>query len=372
MISRATIQPSLEHRATPRRSRGRAGAIVLAASLASFAAGAFVAASAGIAGGAVLVGIARAIKGNALIAPSLAQPGAGLNLDPIASNGVLPDSMPGAGPGPERDALAPATPIRAAISMPVLAASPDPLAGPRLPVAIHATLVRRDLDNTLVMPDPSPAEAALRLVSLDEGSRRAIEAALNIRGARLDHAVIINLPFIIVAQSGQAGGNRPVVAGAAGVALYRSREFFAIDDLESLIASQLPAPQRSHYRALLQEFWHEFALDAARARAAKGQDPAPESLLIAEARLKLFGDEAARSFDRTLRSGDMLHYWFARHLGLSPAQAGPFRAKIAAYSQAHASDGSKADKLQLLADLRDGLTATQRRTLERNMKGFLD
>ncbi len=364
--------PAPDPRRSRRRARRRAWAIVLAASMASVVGAMFVVTSMGVAAGAILVAAALAVKEHALIAPSLAQPPAALNLEPIAANGVLPDSMPGVG----SNALAAPDVSRVATSvpnlLPVVAASPDPLAGPRLPVAIHATLVRRDIDNALVAPDPTPAEAALRLISLDEGSRRAVNAALNIRGERLDHAVIINLPFIIVAQSGQAGGNKPVVAGAVAIALYRSREFFAVDDLESLIAAQLPASQRSHYQAVLQSYWHEFALDAARARAAKGQDPAPESLLIAEAKLKLVGEEAARSFERTLRSGDLLHYWFARSLGLSPAQAGPFRATIAAYAQEYAGDGDKAAKLKLLEDLRTGLTRTQQRTLERNMKGFLD
>lgn len=347
--------------------------------MAGVAAGVLVFASVSIAAGALLVAGVHGIQRHALIAPALAQPPAGLNLEPIAANGVLPDTMPGGrsrapGASPPTPSPANAAPLASGATpfYPVVAASPDPLAGPRLSADVSATLVRRDIEGKLVAPAPNPAEAALNLVSLDEGSRRAINAALNIRGQHLDHAVIINLPFIIIAQSAQGGANKPLVAGVAAIALARSREFLAVDDLESLIASQLPTPQRSQYRALLQDYWHQFALDAARDRAAKGQDPAPESLLIVEAKLKLVGEEAARSFERTLRSGDLFHYWFSRHLGLSPDQAGRFRATLAAYAQEYAGDGDRAAKRKLLDDLREGLTITQQRTLERNMEGFLD
>lgn len=364
--------PRRADRRTNRRARRRSLAIAIGVSLAGLAASVLVFASVSIAAGALLVAGVLGIQRHALIAPALAQPPAGLNLEPIAANGVLPDTMPvGLSPTPSPANAAPLA-SGATTFYPVTAASPDPLAGPRLSADVYATLVRRDIEGKLVAPAPNPAEAALNLVSLDEGSRRAINAALNIRGQHLDHAVIINLPFIIIAQSAQGGANKPLVAGVAAIALARSREFLAVDDLESLIASQLPTLQRSQYRALLQDYWHQFALDAARDRAAKGQDPAPESLLIVEAKLKLVGEEAARSFERTLRSGDLFHYWFSRHLGLSPDQAGRFRATLAAYAQEYAGDGDRAAKRKLLDDLREGLNKTQQRTLERNMEGFLD
>lgn len=335
-----------------------------------------VVASVSVAAGAILIAAVRTVQTHALAAPALAPPAAALNLGPIAADGMLPGRMPMSGPitGDMHHAKAPSHvgTDAAATALPTIPASADPLAGPRLIAAVHATLIRRDIDGALVAPEPNPAEAALQLISLDEGSRRAINTALNMRGRHLDHAIIINLPFLIVAQSGQAGANKPLVAGVAAIALYRSREFLAVDDLETLIASQLPEAQRSHYRALLHNYWRQYALDAARARADKGEDPAPESLLIAEAKLKLVGEEAARAFERTLRSGDLLHYWFARGLGLSPDQAGPFRTTLAAYAQEHGGDGDAAAKRQLLQDLRQGLNTTQQRTLERNMQGFLD
>jgi hypothetical protein len=219
----------------------------------------------------------------------------------------------------------------------VVAASSDPLAGPRQAAPAPTTLVRRDLQGRLVAPDPNPAEAALRLISLDEGSRRAVRAAMNIRGQHLDHAMIINLPFLIVFQSAQGGGNTPLVVGAAGVSLYRSRQFLAVDDLETLIAAQIP-----------------------------------ESLLIAEGKLKFLGEEIARAFERTLASGDLIYYWFSMHLGLTADQAEPFRATIAAHFQEYGGDADSAAKRQLRDDLRRGLTRTQQRTLDRNMAGFLD
>jgi hypothetical protein len=372
------------HLAGRASGRGRAWAIVIAASLASVVGAALVVASVSVAAGAILIAAVRTVQNHALAAPALAPPPAALNLGPIAADGVLPGKMPlarsasgsaaGSAMGAKHDTIATtkAGTHAAPDALAPIPASADPLAGPRLIAAVHATLIRRDIDGTLVTPEPNPAEAALELISLDEGSRRAINTALNMRGRHLDHAVIINLPFLIVAQSGQAGANKPLVAGVAAIALYRSREFLAVDDLETLIASQLPGAQRSHYRALLHDYWRQYALDAARARADKGEDPAPESLLIAEAKLQLVGEEAARAFERTLRSGDLLHYWFARGLGLSPDQAGPFRTTLAAYSQEHGGDGDSAAKRQLLQDLRQGLNATQQRTLERNLQGFLD
>lgn len=364
----------------PRLDRGparrRAIATVVGACAFSLVATGLVVTSFGLATGAILVAAARGIQQHALAAPALNPPPTTLNLEPIAVDGMLPNHLPGVGSATrDRDPPTdhePLLPHAAASDLLVAPASTDPLAGPRIAAEIRTTLVARDIEGTLVSPDPNPGEAALRLISLDEGSRRAINAALNIRGQHLDHAVIINLPFIIVAQSGQAGGNKPLVLGAAAVALARSREFLALEDLESLIASQLPAPQRAHYRALLQDYWHQFALDAARARAAKAQDPAPESLLIAEGKLKLLGEEIARSFDRVVRSGDLMHYWFSRHVGLTPDQAARFRATLATYAQTYGADGDSSAKRALLDDLRAGLTRTQQRTLERNMKGFLD
>lgn len=356
-------------RRVERRRRRRAWAIVVSASAFSVIAAALVAISATIVVGAVVLASAHAVQRHALIAPALPKPSAALNLDPVAVVPVLPDSMPVVS-GPAHGA-SPADHGWFA-SLPVVAASSDPLAGPRQAAPAPTTLVRRDLQGRLVAPDPNPAEAALRLISLDEGSRRAVRAAMDIRGQHLDHAIIINLPFLIVFQSAQGGGNTPLVAAAAGVSLYRSREFLAVDDLEALIAAQIPAAQRSHYNALLKDYWREYALQAARDRAERGQDPAPESLLIAEGKLKFLGEEIARAFERTLASGDLLHYWFSLHLGLTPDQAEPFRATIAAHFQEHGSDADSAAKRQLRDDLRRGLTRTQQRTLDRNMAGFLD
>lgn len=358
------------------RRRWRAWAIVSGAVVASFVSAGLVVGSLALATGAVVLAAASVVKRHALIPPALESPALGLDLGPLGFGSVLPDRMLQVGPAPE-NATARTPDLGDGSSVQSVIASTEdplagPLAGPKVAAQVHTTLVRRDIDGVLVRPDPNPAEAALRLVSLDEGSRRAVNAVLNLRGQALDHAVIINLPFIIIVQSGQAGGNKPVVLGATAIALARTDAFFAFDDLESLIAGVLPASQRLHYQALLHDYWHAYAIDEARARAARRQDPAPESLLISEGKLKLLGEEAGRSFERVLRSGDLLHYWFSRHLALNPAQAGPFRDAIAAYAQQHGGDGDKATKLELLETLRRGLNPTQRRTLERNMKGFLD
>lgn len=251
-------------------------------------------------------------------------------------------------------------------------ATSDPLAGPRVVNATPTTLVTRDVRGTLARPSPSPAHAALELLSLDPGSRRALDAALSVRAQRLDDAVIRNLPLIVLAQSSAGGGNVAGLIAATGVALARSRELIALGDLDSMLMPLVPASQRARYGALLEDYWRVAEREAAVARAAMGEDPIPADLLRAELRLRYLGEEIERSFNRVAMSGDILHYYFSRGLDLRGEQLARFRTTIADYAAEHGVDGDQAARTKLRDDLCSLLRPSQQRTLRATMRGFID
>lgn len=251
------------------------------------------------------------------------------------------------------------------------AQSIDLLAGPRVPTSAITNLLARDYSGELVKPDPNPAEAALALVSMDKATRRAINAVIAVRGKRLDDSVIRNLPILLFAGGG--GVNNPLVkVGLVCAVVIRSRDFLALGDLESMLADQMPKAACDQYRAILNQYWDEFAIEAARARDKRGEDLAPARLLIAEAKLQLLGEEGTRSFERVVRSGDVFYYYFTRHLNLQGEHAGKVRTLISDYAQIYGGDGTPVAKLTLRDAILPLLNRTQQRTFERNIKPFLD
>jgi hypothetical protein len=391
--TRTPRAPRARAAGTLRRRRGRGILVVVALGATCAIAAPLFVASVTIAAGGLVVAAGLTLRQHALLPSPSAAIAPGLTLDaadwamqgsthvPSATDGgtdAASDTTTGAtgrltlGVPGDLDASAMLDGSRARASMLLARATDDPLAGPRVVNATPTTLVTRDVRGTLARPSPSPAHAALELLSLDPGSRRALDAALSVRAQRLDDAVIRNLPLIVLAQSSAGGGNVAGLIAATGVALARSRELIALGDLDSMLMPLVPASQRGRYLALLEDYWRAAEREAAAERAAKGEDPIPANLLRAELRLRYFGEEIERAFNRVALSGDILHYYFSRGLDLRGEQLARFRTTIADYAAEHGVDGDQAARTKLRDDLCALLRPSQQRTLRATMKGFID
>lgn len=130
-----------------------------------------------------------------------------------------------------------------------------PLAGPRVAAgASGASLVARGLDGSVTPLEAPPAVEALRLVSMDEATRRAVEGVLAERAALVEGFIRGHVDLLTSAEAVMA-------AGTAGQKLVLMRDgLAALEPLRAWgrvrdrVAAVLPAEVRGGYEALIEEY----------------------------------------------------------------------------------------------------------------------
>lgn len=239
-----------------------------------------------------------------------------------------------------------------------------PLSGPKVePEAPVRTLISRDMQGDLRPLETSPEEAALALLTLSANERAAVDRILQARASILDNVIRENLLLLLRAQGLASEGAAREDAMAAlrelskALAPLRQR-----GTLRGEVTLVLDKAHAAEFGALLDDYW-QAVIDDALAKERQTNPRATASSVALRERLKAFGQEVRRSYDRQIAAGQAKVDAMIATLGLSPEQEGKVRNLVTDYFQKTAGNPTPAQRREFFAGLTRELTPTQRLAL---------
>jgi hypothetical protein len=282
---------------------------------------------------------------------------------------------PGKAPAP-----APSTP-------PARAAAPSddaaPLRGPAVSIPdSRPTLVQRDLSGRVVRLDTQPAEAAVRLLPLDDATRAKVDAILLERSAILDRIVTGNLELLARLESARDGADPAERARLTRELAEKSAPLVQRGPLAAELIRALPAEQGAELRRLVQEYWKAIADEAAArpasepamapdhdaadeppAPAAGGRGEADRRRAMRDEVLRMTGAEVRRAFQRTIGAQARDFDALIRDLNLSPEQESKVRQVVGDSFQRTYGKATPQERAQVFWRVYRLLDAQQQRDL---------
>lgn len=265
----------------------------------------------------------------------------------------------------------------------VLAGQPvagePPLAGPRVEktaTPARATLVERDFDGAVKIPEMPPEEVALGLLGLDGAEatpeqKEALAAARKVleqRAKFIDDFVVHNIPLLTMFGNAENTGDKLDQVMLALEALRKFSPLMEEGTLRAKLAAVLPEAERTRFEGLLDEFWLALEKDRARKPKADGSRPNRIEILIG-AKLESFGREGERSFARVQYSGELLYSYATKGLILTPMQ----KRQIRELAESHAAKGDEVteeDNRTLFVRALGVLRVEQRPRFIKNLRGL--
>ncbi len=254
-----------------------------------------------------------------------------------------------------------------------------PLAGPRIerPAATsRVTLVERDFDGAVKLPEIPPEEVAMDLLDLDgaeatEAQRAALAAARKVleeRAKFIDDFVVNNIPLLTMFGNAENTGDKLDQVMLALEALRKFSPLMEKGPLRVRLAAVLPEVDRAKFEGLLDEFWLAVEKDRARKPKADGSRPNRLEILIG-AKLESFGREGERAFARVQYSGALLYSYATKGLTLTPQQ----KRQLRELSETHAAKGddvTEEDNRKLFVRALGVLRVEQRPRFIKNLRGL--
>ena len=217
-----------------------------------------------------------------------------------------------------------------------------PLAGPAVaePAASNPPLVAYDFAGKLRRTEVPPEVAAAALLELDASARSAIEGALAQRAAILDAFVRENLDLLTKVGTASATGDKLDLLGLGQQAYTELQPLREQGSLQAIIRAALPADAAARFDALLDEYWRAVVREG---RSTLGENGKPRSgfEVVIEERFASLGREIERSFERQLRSGDVLFAYLTEGITLRPDQEARIRQAVADVVERHDVEASK-------------------------------
>lgn len=263
------------------------------------------------------------------------------------------------------------------------ASSPGPLAGPRVTrvappdaaakAATKPSIIARDADGRVVIPECSPEEAALGALGLGgDGATPASLTALagakrvlSTRSARLDEFVMRNVPLLTALGAGSAGRlEQAALVHKAYIELAPIREG---GTLQQQLASALGPEFAPAFDATLKDFWNAVAADRQDDRKPDGQRVGRIGA-IAGVKLESLGREIERAFARVSQSGEIVYRYLTEGLTLRDDQVLKLRTLIADFLQRGGAEGNAKDAPATFLAALSVLDDSQRPIFARNLK----
>lgn len=169
-----------------------------------------------------------------------------------------------------------------------------PLGGPRVVEGVRpVTLVVRGYNGLIQRLDTPPEEAALELAEMDGPTREETRRVLAERAAILDRLVLDNLETLVALGAAGDAGNKAEALRLGLDLIAKSEPLRARGRLRDELAGVMPAPVKTRYLAIVDEYWDAIAAEAKAGLGKKGRIGA-----ILEERGRLLGKEIERSFYR--------------------------------------------------------------------------
>lgn len=248
---------------------------------------------------------------------------------------------------------------------------PGLLAGPSLePAARERTIVERDFDGRVKIPDPTPEQAALRLLAIDAETQPKIDRVLARRLQILSDFVGENLFLLQQLDTADKAGDKK---GAILLALKAATELRALTEngtLQQQLARVLPVSQRREFNAILARFWKEYANEQVKHPNKEGKARGRVEV-VAEAKVQSLGREIERTVASMVGSGDLIARLLLKDITLLPEQRARVADIIELYAR-HAKDApTDKQNQQLFVTLLTALDADQQKQLISNLKSLM-
>lgn len=252
-----------------------------------------------------------------------------------------------------------------ALAPPPEAASASALAGPKVEIpAGRPTLVEATMDGSVRRAEPTPEQAALRLLDLEEETRRRVDEVLFRRGRLLDEFVAGNVDLLVKFGSASATGNRADQLALLVEAARKLRPVFEGGPLQAQIEAVLPEGERARFRALLEEY-----RDALVREHRRDHPRAPRAVVLFVEALQSLGRDIERALARQNRAGEILFRYATEGLGLDRHQERVIREAIARFMERGGEDANEAAKRDLFISVMFVLTESQRARLLERFRG---
>ncbi|MCX5692032.1 MAG: hypothetical protein NTV94_19920 [Planctomycetota bacterium] len=212
--------------------------------------------------------------------------------------------------------------------------SPPPLAGPRV-AKEAATLVSRGFDGKVALPEPTPEEAALHLLTLSVPEQEHVNAELTARARILDQFTSTQLELLT--KLGVAFGTNDKTDQA-------NLLLEAMFHLQPLAARGEPANARA-FDASLKQFWDAYCKSPAQGDAVSPTRNRFE--VMTEANLAVLGKQIEASVARMLGSGDLVYDLLFKNVPLNDAQRVKLRDMVADFTQRTKGEATDEDNKRL-------------------------
>jgi hypothetical protein len=249
--------------------------------------------------------------------------------------------------------------------------SPSPLAGPTVSVRASdgPTIVERDAVGAVKLPEPTPEEAAIRVIDLEPAARARVERVLTRRSLVLDEFVLDNIDLLTRFGQAEASGNKVdqfILLDEAG---RRLGPLWKQGKLADRLREALPESRRADFDRVLREFWAELVRDRQAKPNDQGQRRSAFEILI-EARLQTLGQELQSAFQRAEKSGELVFRVLFKGIELTDDQRARARELIGAHVETYGDAAGDKENAALFFALQGMLTTDQKRLLVTNVKGL--
>lgn len=243
------------------------------------------------------------------------------------------------------------------------------LAGPRVESRRPTSIVQRDFDGHVKVPEPSPEVAALALLDLDEATRARVDEVLGRRQRILTAFVRDNLLLLQQLDTAGKAGDKAGALALGFKAVQELRPLTEHGTLQEQIAGVLAGDQAREFDRALRDFWRELVADRVRTPRPDGKRPGRIEVL-AQAKLESLGKEIERSLQAMITSGDLLYAIFLKGITLSPEQDEKVRGIFALYYEQTKGDANDKQNGQLFMSVLTCLNPDQQRVFIQNTKAF--
>lgn len=246
---------------------------------------------------------------------------------------------PGAIAQPPKTRPSPAAQPPAKADQPAPAKDEAPLKGPTVASPeTKPTLVQRDFAGKVIRLEMQPAEAAVKLLRLDDATRAKVDAVILERSALLDKIVTDNLELLVKLQGAREAPDKAEYGRLTHELSEKSTPLVQRGPLAVELAGILPPAANSELRRLMQEYWKAI-VDEDTARPASerepseistpaGNDPGSQREAMRDEVRTMTGLEVKRAYERTIGARSRDFDALIKDLNLSPEQESKVR-KIA-------------------------------------------
>lgn len=247
------------------------------------------------------------------------------------------------------------------------ATAAQPLSGPSTTThAHHPTVLHFDFAGRVQRPEQPVEAAAAALLALDAPTRARVQAILDRRAATLDDLIGDNLDLLIQLQGAEAAGKARQV-DLLMRAWQRMKPLRDQGPLRTAIRAELPSPAAAEFDRLLDEYWAAVVREVHSHPGDDGKTPARLQVVIGE-QFQSLGREIARSFERMLKSGDLVYAYISKDLGLNEKQQAKVRTLINEFVEKHGDNAGGKQLAWLVVQVLAELEPKQRVEVVRRLR----